>query len=268
AQAELEAAAAAAAEEAIQAAQQELEAQLAEQLAGRVTDATIAADRAQVLQARQELAKAESDLAQASLTSPIAGTVGAISLRPGESSAGGSITVVGPGAATVTIDVPLTVRALTNPGMDARVGPVGGDLELPARVDTVALLANSPGEDPSYRTTVVTDDPEQVLKSGSRAEVSLQLRTVEDVLTVPLSAVTRITDTTATVQVVENDRAIESDQVTIVTGAQGGGRIEVVSGLNDGQLVVLADRRLPIPGGFDQYRALDTDESPSPTPGR
>lgn len=269
AQAELQAAAAAASEQAIKAAQQQLEAQLASRLGGAVTDATIASDRARLLQARQELARAESDLAGATLTTPVSGTVGAISLRRGESSAGRSVTIVGAGSATVTIDVPLTVRSFVNPGMAADVGMVGGELALPGRVDSVAILADSPGASPTYRTTVVTDDPEQLLKSGSRAEVSLRLKTAQDVLTVPMSAVTKVTDTTATVQVVAGDRATESEQVTVVTGIQGGGRIEIVSGLASGQLVVLADRRLPVPGGFQQYQSLGrSTSSPTPTAGR
>lgn len=96
--------------------------------------------------------------------------------------------------------------------------------------------------------------------------MTLALSTASDVLTVPASAVTMITDTTGTVEVVDSARATTAETVTVVVGGQGEGRAEIVSGLNDGQLVVLADRRLPIPGGLEQYSGAGGDSTPTPTP--
>ena len=49
-----------------------------------------------------------------------------------------------------------------------------------------------------------------------------------------------------------------------VVHCTGQGKVEVISGLADGQLVVLADRRLPVPGGIGQY-APPSQASPEPT---
>lgn len=266
AQAELQRAAQAASEEAIRQAQAQLQAQLAASYGGAVTDATIASDRARLLQARQQLASAESNLAQTTLTAPISGTVGQLDLAVGESSSGRTVTVVGQGAARVTVDVPLSVRALVAPGTKAGVGQLAADHALTGQVTSVSILPTSSSGTPSYAAVILADDPASLLKVGSYAEATLELPGVSDVLTVPMSAVTKITDTTGTVEVVANALDQSAEKRVIVTGASGGGRLQVVSGLNDGDLVVLADRRLPVPGGLAQYQSAQrATASPTPT---
>lgn len=263
AQQQVEAAARAAAEDAIRKAQADLEAQLAASFGGMVTDATIANDRARLLQARQQLESAEADLAAATLTSPTSGVVGALDFAVGESSRGRSATVVGEGAARVTIEVPLAVRALVAPGVTARVGQLASPATLDGQVTGVSVLPGASGS-PRYETTVITDDPDQTLRPGSWADVTLTLAQAADVLTIPSSAVTKVTDTTGTVEVVGAAMDQTADTVTVVTGRTGQGKVEVISGLADGQLVVLADRRLPVPGGIGQY-APPSQASPEPT---
>ncbi len=245
---------------------------LAEQLAGQfgrpVTDATLAADRARVLEARQRLDRAERALGNATLTSPVDGVVGSLDLRRGESSVGRSVVVVGDGAARMTIEVPLSLRALVSPGLDAGVGGLGSRRDLPGRVTSVSVVPTSPTGTPTYTATIVVDDPDQTLRGGIRAEAELTLRTAADVLTIPVSAATRTADDTATVEVVTGATATTAEVVAVETGTVGTSHLEVLSGLEAGQLVVLADRRLPLPGGLSQYQALRPGATPTPTPGR
>ena len=267
ARAELEAAAKRAAEEAVRQAQEQIAEQLARLSGGAVTDATIARDRAGVLDARQRLESAEINLAAATLTSPVSGAVGALDLVVGESSAGRSATIVGAGAARVAVEVPLAHRALVAPGTSATIGQLASVHTLSGRVLTVSVLPSGASA-ASYTVQVLTDDADQQLPAGSWAEATLALRSASDVLTVPASAVTKITDTTGSVQVAATPRAATAETVTVVTGATGGGRVEVVSGLREGQWVVLADRRLPVPGGLAQYQPMQRGSNPSPTPNR
>lgn len=265
AQAELQAAAQQAADQAIAAAQQQIADQIAALAGGAVTDATIARDRATLLQARQQLETAETNLTAATLSSPISGTVGALDFVVGESSAGRSATVVGPGSAKLTVEVPLSVRGLVAPGTAVSVGQLAAAHTLAGQVTTVSVLPSGTGGTPHYSATILADDPDGLLPSGAYAEATLSLRTAADVLTVPISAVTKVTDTTATVEVVHAARDTEAETLTVVTGAHGGGRVEIVSGLTEGQLVVLADRRLPVPGGLQQYQSIRASASPTPT---
>ncbi len=260
-----QAAAQQAAAQAMAQAQAQLAAQAARAMGSKVTDATLESDRARVLQAQQALDKAQRTLDGATMTSPVDGTVGAVSLVAGEGSAGRSVTVIGPGAAEVKVEVPLSTRPLVTTGQPAHVGLVGADAELTGSVTSVSVLPTSTSGTPTYTATVLVDDPQLVLKPGAVAEVSLALANAADVLTVPLSAVTKTSDTTGTVEVVADASAASARTVNVVTGVYGGGRIEIASGLVTGQLVVLADRRQPVPGGLAQYQMRSASPSPTAT---
>ena len=257
-----QAAAQQAAAQAMAQAQAQLAAQAQRAMGSQVTDATLAMDRARVLQAEQSVGRAERSLAAATLTSPADGVVGAVSLVAGESSAARSVTVVGPGLAEIPVEVPLSVRELVVAGQQAPVGLVGADPALQGQVASVSVLPTSASGSPTFTATVLVDDPSLLLNSGAKAQVTLPLRSVSDVVAIPVSAVTKTTDTTATVQVVDDEYAETAQAVQVTTGAVGGGRIEITSGLKPGQRVVLADRRLPVPGGLQQYQPA----TPTPTP--
>lgn len=271
AQAQMERAAKQASEQAIKAAQEEMAKQMAANFGGTVTDATIASGRAQVLQAQQAVDRAETDLNDATVTSPVSGVVGALDFSVGESSSGRSATVVGPGAVTIAVDVPLPDRPLVGPGVTAQVGHLASRPTLTGSVTAVGVLPSSDSGTPRYPARLTTDDPGQTLPEGSYAQVTLDLARAADVLTVPMSAVTKTSEHAGTVQVVTDPYATTAEVVTVATGRQGDGRIEVTAGLKEGQLVVLADRRLPVPGGFEQFesgaaQARQNEQASSPTP--
>lgn len=268
AQANLEVAARQASEQAMKAAQAEMAQQMAANFGATVTDATIASDRAAVLQAQQGVDRAETDLSQATITSPISGVVGALSLTVGESSAGKSATIVGPGAVSITVNVPLADRPLVAAGVAAQVGHLATRPSLTGTVASIGVLPATTGSQPAYPTRLNADDPGQTLPQGSYAQVSLDLARATDVLTVPMSAVTKTSENAGTVQVAGDAYATTADTVTVATGRQGDGRIEITSGLREGQLVVLADRRLPVPGGLGADMGRGSSASPTPTPSR
>ncbi len=268
AQANLEAAAKQASEQAIKAAQEEMAKQMAANFGQTVTDATIASDRASVLQAQQGVDRAQTDLSQATITSPVSGVVGALDLVVGESSSGKSATVVGPGAVSITVDVPLADRPLVASGVTGQVGQLASRPTLQGTVATIGVLPSSSGDNPTYPARLNADDPGQSLPQGSYAQVSLDLARATDVLTVPMSAVTKTSENAGTVQVAADAYATAAETVTVATGRQGDGRIEITSGLSEGQLVVLADRRLPVPGGLGVGMGGDSQASASPTPSR
>ena len=251
-----------AAKQARASAQAQLAAQASRAYGSAVTDATLATDRARILQYEQAVERAQRSIDGATMTSPVDGTIGAVSLVAGEGSAGRSLTVVGEGGAEVEIQVPLSLRGLVTTELPADVGLVGADPELRGRVESVSVLPVSTSGSPTYRAIVVVSDPNQLLKAGAKAELVLPLRTASDVVSVSLSAVTKVTDTSATVQVVKDPLATTAEVVQVTTGAFGGGRIEITSGLAAGQRVVLADRREPVPGGLSQYQP----RTPTPTP--
>ncbi len=228
------------------------------------SDSRLAADRADVLAAQQKVDAARANVAAATLKAPIAGVVGAMTLAKGGAASGRSVTIVGAGSAQVSIEVPLSVRPLVSAGQPAAIAAAGTTKELTGTVAGVSMLASTEtsGTTATYTTRVDVADPDQLLRTGARADLSITLRTVTDVVTVPVSAVTQVTTTTGTVRLLAGADAAPQ-VVTVTTGAVGGGLIQIVGGLAEGQVVVLADRQAALPNLGTFGRRTSASASPS-----
>ncbi len=214
-----------------------------------VSKATVAKAKASLLSAEQDLATAEQDLADATLVAPISGTVGEVTLTEGDGASSGSITIVGNGNAVVSFELPLTTRELVKVGQEVTVTPAGSSKTLTGKITTIASLETSgtSGDTPTYTTTVSVSDPTGLLASGANASVLIPVKSETNVLRLPASAVTPTGTGTATVEVVDSTNADSSSTVTVETGAVGGGWVQITSGLDAGQIVVLADNTAAIP---------------------
>ena len=70
------------------------------------------------------MTQAQTNAAGATLTAPIAGVVARVDFVPGQSATSGAgIVIVGPGPATVTVEVPLADMPLVKAGLTATVTP-------------------------------------------------------------------------------------------------------------------------------------------------
>lgn len=116
------------------------------------------------------------------------------------------------------------------------------DLTVDGSVASVAPSGTAVAGVISYYVTVTLDDRDSRLKAGQTANVGIVTSEKSDVLTVPTSAVRRVHGRSA-VTVVEDGKP---RTVTFEPGVVGIDRTEVVSGLREGQQVVLPVRR---PGG-------------------
>src|ERR1039457_2959008 len=94
-------------------------------------------------------------------------------------------------------------------------------------------------------TEVDVPNRERLLMPGMYAETTLVLESKNNVLTVPLEAINHAGDQT-TVYVVNQTGKVEDR--TITTGLATSTDAEVVSGLREGDLVVVSDRSGLTPG--------------------
>lgn len=213
-----------------------------------VSKSQVASAKATLLQAQQKLQTAKDNLADAELLAPISGIVGTIGLSAGNSASSGNITIIGEGAAVVTIEVPLKTRGSLTIGEAVKVTPAGSTNALDGKVTNISLVETSgtAGDSPTYTTTVGVSDPDEKLASGAKASVSIPVKSVSGVVSVPASAVTPTGTGTATVQVLAAGSQTPTT-TTVKTGAVGGGWVEITEGLTAGQVVVLADRTAAIP---------------------
>jgi HlyD family secretion protein len=112
------------------------------------------------------------------------------------------------------------------------------DLTRAGTVVAVAPTGSSISSVINYYVTVVLNETDPRLKDGQTAQARVVTNQVEDVLTVPNSAVRKRGDQSS-VTIVDADGV--QQQVRFQAGLVGDDRTQVISGLKEGQQVVLRD---------------------------
>lgn len=212
-----------------------------------ITADTILSDQAAVDSAEAQLAIAQADLVFATLSSPIDGTVAAVSITAGGTVSAGStdavITVVGDDGYAVSSTVTLTNVAKLEVGQTATVELPSSGTTVSGTVSAIGLLDTSDSSTPSYDVTIALDDAGHALVNGTSASVAVAVAAGDSVLTVPTSAVHR-SGTEYTVDVIRDGT---STATPVEIGAMGSELTEISSGLAEGDEVVLADLDEAIP---------------------
>ena len=221
-------------------------------VARTVTSEQLAADQAAIDAATAQVTAAEQNLDQATLTSPIAGTVAAVGMTPGAtvgaSSSTATITIVGGGAKQITTTVGLSDVDKVKVGDRASVNVDGVSNPLTGKVSSIGVLSSTTGSTTTYPVKILLDPGTAKLYDGSGASVSIVVSAVQNVLTVPSSAVHHVAGL-STVSVLKKGKV---STVQVTPGAQGTDLTEIKSGLSAGDQVVLADLGAPLPsGGFN-----------------
>lgn len=215
-----------------------------------VTAARLAADQAQIDQAKADLVVAKAERAQATLRATRSGRVVALDLAKGdEVSAGTTVaTVVGGNAVTLTATVPETSVDQVKAGQSVRVSVPGQSKTTAGTVTAVGLVADTSTGSTSYPVTVSVEDPEIALPTGSRAQLAIVLDTAKGVVTLPTSAVSGTVED-ARVRVWDGKK-VSTERVKI--GAVGDRSVEITDGVEAGAKVVLADVDEAISGASDE----------------
>ncbi|OZB50682.1 MAG: hypothetical protein B7X40_01450, partial [Cellulomonas sp. 14-74-6] len=208
--------------------------------------ADILSDRAAIDSAQSRLDIADQNLSLVTLTSPIAGTVAAVSLSVGSSvsaqSTSAVVTVVGTDGFVVSTTVPLGSIDAVKVGQKVAITVPSTTATLAGTVSSIGVLDVSSTSTPAYAVTVAVSPTTEKLYGGSSAQLVITVAGTDQVLTVPTSAV-HVDGQTATVQVLDNGVA---RTVTVQRGAVGSELTQITSGLTEGQKVVLADLSVPM----------------------
>ncbi|RIK13709.1 MAG: hypothetical protein DCC51_16220 [Anaerolineae bacterium] len=208
--------------------------------------------QAQVDSARTSLEIAELRLRQAQIVAPIDGTVAGVLIRKGEQAAPGSpaVTVLNEGAYHITVSVDeididrvavgqpvvVTLDALPDQPVDGVVSEIA-----PTSTSTSGVV--------TYLVTINIDESQAAnLRPGMSASASITVDELDNVLVVPNWAVRLNRDTgEAFVLIRHADGTIE--EVVVETGLRNEQFSEVLSGLSEGDVVVLTNEREGL-GGF------------------
>ncbi len=210
------------------------------------TPEQIAADQASIDTAEAELVNARQSLKEATLTSPISGTVVSVAIGAGDTVSADSgteiITIIG----TKSYEIEGTLDSAQVPsvkvGQSAQVQVDGVDGTIDGTVSQVGPVQSSDG---SYTYPVVVALPSTAtgLFTGSTANVDIETGSVAHVVAVPTSAVQTLSTRSYVIEIV---KGVPTRKI-IKTGMVGDTYTQVMSGLQPGQSVVLADYAEAVP---------------------
>ena len=113
----------------------------------------------------------------------------------------------------------------------------------------------------TMHTEVDVPNPSRVLIPGVYAEATLTLEHKNNALVVPLQAVSMGSGNQGTIFLVDHNNRLQERQITI--GLQTANDAEVLSGLNDGDRVVVSDRSGLKAGTTVKPQAVDVAQSPT-----
>jgi multidrug efflux pump subunit AcrA (membrane-fusion protein) len=218
------------------------------QSAGGVPSADqLVADQAAVDAAQAQVVAATQSLAAATIVSPIDGTVATVGLTVGQQvaaqSATASVVVAGQGGYEIATSVNVANIANVKLGDPATIVPDGTSQSLNGQVVWIGVAATTSGSTTTYPVVIGFAAPSTGLGNGASAAVTIQTAQVTQALTVPTSAV-HTTGAFHTVTTLTNGK---TGNVGVQIGAVGQDRTQITSGLQAGQLVVVADLNAPLP---------------------
>src|SRR6266705_773179 len=207
---------------------------------------TLQMDEAQIQIALANLSTTQHQLNGATIKSPIAGVVSQVNVSAGQSVSGGgsgtgtsssyAIVVYSPGSYEVTGTVSDAQVNLVAVGQTVQVTPAGSNQALQGKVTPISPAATISYGVATFVVTAQLTDTSNSIKPGISATATIVTNQVVHVLTVPTSAV-HTTAAGSTVQIFVNGKP---QTVVVTTGASDPTRIQILSGLQLNQTVVIA----------------------------
>ncbi|HLW81404.1 MAG TPA: efflux RND transporter periplasmic adaptor subunit [Candidatus Acidoferrales bacterium] len=192
----------------------------------------------QLAAAKGQYEAALADLQYSEIRSPINGVVTDRPLYEGQMATAGTpmMTIMDLAHVIAHAYIAPQQAALLHVGDAATMSPSASQdaHAVPAKVTVV-----SPALDPNSTTVQVwveAPNPGDKLKPGSTVHVSMIAKTVKDALVIPAAAVLTADDGKTSVMVIGSDH--HAHQTNITTGIREGNEVQILSGLQAGQMVV------------------------------
>jgi multidrug efflux pump subunit AcrA (membrane-fusion protein) len=219
------------------------------------TPAQIASDQAAIDTAQANLVEAQQSLKEATLTSPISGTVVSVAIKNGDTVSAGSsteiITILGTNSYEVTATLDSSQIPSVKVGQSALVEVDGVDGNVEGTVSQVGPV-QSTSSGFSYPVVVALPATSSTTYAGSSANVTITTGDVSHVVAVPTSAVQTLGTRT---YVVELSKGVLIRKF-IKVGMVGDVYTQVDSGLSLGQSVVLVDYAEAVPSSNTNSNGL------------
>jgi len=213
------------------------------------------AAKSQLAAAQAKLTTAQTNLSNATLTSPVGGTVATVNITVGDQvSAGGTssggtgssgsgssgtssaaIVVITTDAWIVSTSVTSADLPLLKQGMQAQITPSGSRTLVFGTVSTIGVIATSTSGVATFPVTIAVTGSPKGLYAGSSATVAIIVKEVADAVTVPTAAIRTEGGKTVVSKLVDGSAVTTPVQVGMVQGAF----TQVTSGIAEGDQVVI-----------------------------
>ncbi len=210
------------------------------------TPEQIASDQAAIDSAEADLTNAQQALNEATLVSPIDGTIVSVGIAVGDTVSANSsteiITIIGTNAYEVQATLDSSQIPSVKVGQSATVEVDGVNGSIAGTVSQVGPVQS--GESGyTYPVVVALPGSTSGLFTGSTANVTISTGTVSNVVAVPTSAVQTLGTRAYVLELSKG----QLTRKVVKVGMVGGVYTQVLSGLTPGQSVVLADYAEPVP---------------------
>jgi RND family efflux transporter MFP subunit len=209
--------------------------------------AQLASDQATIDSDEAAVARADESLAAATLVSPIAGSVAAVTLTPGQSVGAGSasfaVTIVNSSDWEMTADLTTTEVQQAATGQAAAITVDGAPGALSGQVTRVGPVTLS-SSSYNYPVVITITSPVGQMPAGASAHATIDLAEAGNTLVVPTSAVHTTAPGSSYVYLDQAGREVRRG---VHTGLVGAVYTQITSGLSAGQVVVLADPSQAVP---------------------
>jgi multidrug efflux pump subunit AcrA (membrane-fusion protein) len=216
----------------------------------------LAMDQAAIDSADAQLIQAQQALDDATLVSPVNGTVASVGLSVGQSVGAGSstnaITIISSGLFEVMSSLTGAQSQQVQTGDHALVTVDGTSGTIDGTVVRVGPV-NTSGSSDTYPMVITLSPGSHGIAAGSAAEVQVVLRQATDTLSVPTSAVNTIRSGASYVMVLSQGR---EQRKPVTVGIVGPQYTQITSGISEGMTVVLADLSQPVPASSTSSNGL------------
>ncbi|BCJ87813.1 efflux RND transporter periplasmic adaptor subunit [Effusibacillus dendaii] len=196
---------------------------------------------AQLEQARANLAVVQNQYNEATITSPVTGTVVSKDADMGTfvGTQTSVVTVAQVDPVKVNLNIPETIIANVTPGLPVTISVQSlGNETIKATLSRVSSVVDQNVK--AYPAEVVIPNPEGKLKSGMVAQVTIEGMQTHQGIQIPSGSLVQTADG-AKVFVVQNNVA---HQVLLKLGVIGSTKVEVLDGLKPGDVLVVGGQEL------------------------
>lgn len=204
----------------------------------------IKAQQAVIEQAKADIEVQRAKINEAILIAPIGGSIIAINSEVGEIAKPETliVSIISDESLQINVDVAEVAIANVKIGQTVRIRLDAFDdaIEWTGTVTEIDPAETIRGGAVYYKTTVSFDKKDPSIKSGMTANIWIKTAISENTLLVPVSALQRNNDENI-VKVPQGKQVVEKE---VITGLRNdAGMVEIISGLSQGEQLVIGDKK-------------------------